>query len=227
MNPNDNCAVWLYGSHSRGDADEFSDVDVLYVSEDGRVAEFDGHFMDQPKNLSISNYSWAEIGKMSQYGSLFLRHIQLEGRPILEGQQARGRLERILSCLGPYQRASRDLLSFRTILNDISISLQDGQASLYFELSTLATVIRHTAILGSSLAGEPCFSRNDPIRQLVTHWNLPHEWVAEFPELYVYRLYAAGRAPRPREANVQHILTWCDRLDHILSLLEHHAIKKN
>ena len=227
MNPDANCAVWLYGSHSRGDADDFSDVDVLFVSEDGRVAEFDGYFVEQPKTLSISNYSWTEIGKMSQYGSLFLRHIQLEGRPILEGQQARGRLEKILSCLGPYKRVSRDLLSFRTVLNDISISLNDGQASLYFELSTLATVIRHTAILGCSLAGAPCFSRNDPIGRLAAHWHIPQEWVAEFPQLYVYRLYAAGRAPRPREANAQYILAWCERLDHILSLLEHHATKKS
>ena len=227
MIPDENYAVWLYGSHSRGDADEFSDVDVLCVSEDGRIAEVDGSFMEQPKSLSISNYSWSEIGKMSQYGSLFLRHIQLEGRSIQESQQARGRLERILSCLGPYKRASRDLLSFRAVLNDISMSLNDGQASLYFELATLATVFRHTAILGCSLAGEPCFSRNGPIGRLTTHWRLPQEWVAEFPQLYAYRLYAAGRASRPREATTQCVLTWCDRLDQILSLLEHHATQKS
>lgn len=227
MIPDDNCALWLYGSHSRGDADDFSDVDVLFVSDDGQVAEFDGHFVEQRRNLSISNYSWSEIGRMSQYGSLFLRHIQLEGRPILEGQQARGRLKRVLSSLGPYQRASRDLLSFRAVFDDISISLNDGQASLYFELSTLATVIRHTAILGCSLAGEPCFSRNDPIGRLATNLNLPQKWVADFPQLYVYRLYAAGRAPRPGEANSEYALTWCNRLDQMLSLLEHHATQKS
>jgi len=227
MIPHDNCALWLYGSHSRGDADDFSDVDVLFVSENGQFAELDEHFVEQRSNLSISNYSWNEIGRMRQYGSLFLHHIQLEGRPILEGRWARGRMERILSSLGPYQRASGDLLSFKTVLNDISISLDDGQASLYFELSTLATVIRHTAILGCSLVGEPCFSRNDPIGRLATHWNLPQKWVAEFPQIYVYRLYAAGRAPRPRHANAKYAMTWCNRLHQMLCLLEHHAHQKS
>lgn len=222
-----NCAVWLYGSQSRGDADEFSDVDVLFVSEDGRIEEVAGGLMAEPKNLSISNYSWNEIERMSQYGSLFLHHIQLEGQPILETPRARGRLKKLLSSLGPYQLASRDLLSFRTVLNDIRISLSDGQASLYYELSILATALRHTAILGCSIGGMPCFSRNEAIGQLTDLWKLPQQWVVEFPQLYAYRLYAVCRAPRPREASSEFILTWCNRLDLILSLLENHATKKS
>lgn len=227
MIPGGNFAVWLYGSHSRGDSDDFSDMDVLFVSEDGRIVEVDGYLMEQRKDLSISNYSWSEIGNMAQYGSLFLRHIQLEGRPILEGQLAKGRLEKILSSLGSYQRVSRDLSSFRTVLDDIYMSVNDGEASLYFELSTLATVIRHTSILGCSLARDPCFSRNDPIGRVTAHWKLPREWADEFPDLYTYRLYAVRRAPRPREATTQYVLMWCERLNQILTLFEHYATKKS
>ena len=212
-------AVWLYGSHSRGTADKFSDLDVLFVSgsetNDIAIAEL---FEPSPA-LSISQYSWSEIEKMARYGSLFLHHLELEGRPIFESTAAMGRLKSILLNLGPYRLASRDLSGFRTVLRDVVASINDGQASLIFELSTLATIFRHASILGCALAGFPCFSREEPVEKLMFTLKFPDSWASEFPKLYRYRLYADGRAPWVNGPSIEFTLTWCMRTQVLLDTL--------
>ena len=99
-------AVWVYGSMARGDSDDLSDVDVLVVGPDGEEA---GDLLktvglSEPK-VSISQYSWNEIQGMAAYGSLFLHHIRLEGRPLYEGESCNGRLSAIVSQLGEYALA--------------------------------------------------------------------------------------------------------------------------
>ena len=212
-------AVWLYGSYSRGTADKFSDIDVLFVSG-SETSDMDIKELFEPSPaLSISQYSWSEIEKMARYGSLFLRHLELEGRPIFESTPAKGRLKGILFNLGPYRLASRDLAGFRTVLHDVVASINDGQASLVFELSTLGTIFRHASILGCALSGFPCFSRKEPVERLMSAWNFPDRWAKEFPKLYEYCLYAAGRAPRVHDPSIEFTWTWCMRTQGLLDAL--------
>lgn len=213
-------ALWLYGSHARGNSDKFSDLDVLFVSSgEGNHCPMQD-LSDFAASPSISRYSWREVERMAQYGSLFLRHVQLEGRRVRETGSAKGRLSTILSTLGPYQLATRDLVGFRTVLSDASESLRSGAASLFFEVSTIATVFRHASILGCSLSGTPCFSRIEPVSQVVSGWRLPKKWADEFPRLYQYRLYADGRVARVNPPSNSFAWTWCRRTRRLLEKLQ-------
>lgn len=215
-------AVWLYGSHARGTADEYSDVDVLFVAADEQQ-EVDveslwvgsGSFGE----VSMSRYSWCEVEQMAAYGSLFLWHIRMEGRPIVETGTAAGRLASILSNLGPYQLARRDLVGFATVVRDVEESIRDEHASLTFEASTLGTVFRHACILGCALEGRPCFSRQEPVERLAAAWKLPTGWARCFPELYRYRLYADGRVMTIDGPERGWIRTWCARTRRLLEEL--------
>lgn len=213
-------AVWLYGSQSRGTADEFSDTDVLFVSGGESVDVNIEDLFDRGTALSISKYSWQEIETMASYGSLFLRHVKLEGRVIFESAAAKGRLKNTLSSLGSYQLASRDVEGFRTVLEDVGTSVGNGEASLIFEMATLGTVFRHASILGCALEGFPCFSRREPVEKLVSAWKLPNRWAREFPKLYGYRLYADGRAPQHYEPSMEFVRVWCMRTRMLVDKLE-------
>ena len=213
-------AIWLYGSHSRGVVDEFSDIDVLLVSESELEDSVVHDVFESPTGISISRYSWEEMERMAEYGSLFLRHVALEGRVVFETAQARGRLAKVFRGLGQYRLAWRDLAGFRTVLQDVGTSIAAGHASLVFESSTLGTVFRHACILGCALEGAYCFSRTEPVRRMISTLGLPVTWALEFPDLYRYRLYADGRAAMRQRPSIDFVRTWCGRTRMLLETLE-------
>lgn len=218
MSVGGDAAVWLYGSHARGDADAVSDVDVLLVSDSVAADDLRSLIPSGSAALSVAQYSWAEIEGMASYGSLFLRHLKLEGRPIVEANMVEGRLASLLSQLGSYRFAKRDLRGFWTVLRDIERSLaSDG--SLAFELSTLGTVVRHACILGCALSGHPCFSRFEPVRRIVKAWRLGPGFAEEFPSLYAYRLYADGRLRTVAPPSFKVAADWCQRAQCLLAEL--------
>ena len=218
MSPFNAQAIWLYGSHARGDADAFSDVDVLVVSES----------LDEPvlidcinlprRQMSVTRYTWTEIDGMVDTGSLFLRHLQMEGQPAYETLLAKGRLGSSLARLGPYRMARRDVRGFEEVLTDVRISLDSGGA-LIFELATLGTVIRHACILDCALAGQPCFSRLEPVRRACENRSPTYRWAADFEVLYRYRMYADGRLAEPPPLTEALAATWCGRADELVGAL--------
>lgn len=188
-------SVWAYGSVARGDADHLSDCDVLVVGPES--GELDTVMMEAGLNgdeVSISRYSWDEVVGMAKYGSLFLHHVRLEGRPLYENDACRGRLHTILGGLGEYALARRDVQGFKAVLGDVAESLQQGGAKA-FELSVLGTVIRHASILGCWLLGNPTFGRLGPVESFGTATGLAIS-MADFERLYMYRLYCDGRLER-------------------------------
>ena len=217
--PSDADAVWLYGSYSRGDSDGLSDIDVLLITDGQNLRPTYDALEDAASDVSVSCYVWDEIEMMAEYGSLFLHHLKLEGRPIAEGQRCQGRLRKILDGLGPYQLARRDLIGFRQVLNDVVESLSDGHASLQYELSTLGTVFRHASILSCALEGTFCFSRSGPVERVVVLTGLPKTWALEFRDLYDYRLFTDGRLTECEEPSVEVARTWCSRTGVLLDVL--------
>src|SRR5215510_14420602 len=95
-------AIWLYGSHARGDVDANSDRDVLVVGSASRDEVLE--LGDLNPNPSVSQYEWSEIEGMAEYGSLFLHHLRLEGRRVFEGPFSSGKLAHLLDNLRPYAR---------------------------------------------------------------------------------------------------------------------------
>lgn len=218
MTPSSTLATWLYGSHARGDADELSDVDVLMVSNSWDDAiEVDCLCMTGSEP-SVARYTWAEIDGMAECGSLFLRHLQMEGQPIIEAPLVKGRLSSTLSRLRPYKMAGRDVHGFEEVVNDVRRSLAFG-GSIIFELATLGTLIRHACILGCAIAGNPCFSRLEPVKRLSENWEGAANWAGDFESLYRYRLYADGRLRECSRPSVEFASTWCGRAEALLTEL--------
>lgn len=152
--------VWLYGSRARGDADAFSDTDVLVVGDPGADIDSAIAELDYPR-ITASFYSWNEIERMRSYGSLYLHHLAGEGRRLLASTSVPDRFPRLLADLPPFSRAREDLAGFRRALAESRASLRTGGWP-DFECEVVATVARHAAILGSYCVGEAAFGRERP-----------------------------------------------------------------
>lgn len=213
-------AIWLYGSHARGDADSISDMDIFVASNyEISIDDLTSYIPSLPQEISISRYNWLEIRKMADYGSLFLHHLRMEGSVIHESNSCRGELAAILSYMGKYKHIKRDIRGFWTVLKDVQESLNDG-GSPVFELSVVATVLRHSSILGCWVVGKPSFGRMKPVERFAEIRGLSPMIAEEFPTLYRYRLYVVGRIasveePMPYEADI-----WLERTMEIINSLE-------
>lgn len=195
-------AVILYGSHARGTADADSDVDLLLLGNPPgkevttRAAPFAGP-------VSASNYSWQEFDAMRADGSIFLRHICMEGRVLA----ARGRGTRAMKemrDLPPYRHVDRDLASFGQTLDDVRESLEEGGSPRY-ELSVVLALIRHCAILGSYLAGRLGFSIGGPLATIRSICSLDDTRVDAFDP--TYRRVNRGKLPRS-EGQLDDVWAW-------------------
>ena len=60
---------------------------------------------------------------------------------------------------------------------------------LIFDLSTLATIIRHCSILGCWLLRNPCSERIEPVKRILKQFNLNIFKIDEYVNLYKYKLY--------------------------------------
>ena len=186
-------AVWLYGSHARGVVDSCSDLDILVATDAlTPIEEIQGNVPVKLNNASLTVYSWSEIKLMAEYGSLFLQHLKLEAVPLYESPSHRGVLRGLLGKMSNYKHARRDVMGFRVVLDDVSEALSAGGRKEY-ELAVLATVVRHSSILGCWLLNRPSFGRLEPVSCFIASQDIESVVGDEFPILYDYRLYADGR----------------------------------
>src|SRR5262249_8056710 len=148
-----------------------------------RLASFTTH------RPSLSIYTWTEIEGMSSNGSLFLHHLRAEGRPLFEGTSVSGKLRSHLDRLKPYSRPRHDLEAFKAGLREARESLLGG-GSIPFELSVIATLVRHSSILGCYVMGQPTFGRISPVEFVAAKWGLGQSLVVDFSALYYYKLLA-------------------------------------
>lgn len=192
MNPPTGCAIWLYGSAARGDTDRLSDIDIFSVDATLDALETATRAFPKAK-LSISRYSRQEVTQMATYGSLFLWHVHLEGRPLHEEGDIGRQVRHLLDKLPPYARTNADIAAFQTAVSDVVESLQGGGSPL-FEAAALAMVIRHAAILGTYALGTPEFRRDGAIKRLAALLELPQPITETLARLQIYRLVEEGRS---------------------------------
>lgn len=76
-------AVFLYGSHARGDAEETSDVDVLQVTAVHTAPYAIGR-------LNVTCYTCDQLLRLAHRGSLFARHLVEEAVPLSDPKNLLG-----------------------------------------------------------------------------------------------------------------------------------------
>ena len=212
-------AVFLYGSHARGDADEFSDVDVLAVAPvKPNVDEIVPLLPVSTQGLlHISHYTWEEFDAMSRYGSLFLHHIAAESTALLYEGNAKARISTLLDSLSTYQLAERDLVGFRSMIDDVEEGLTAGLPPC-FELSVLGGVARHASVLACYLAGIPTFGRNCITRAVVA-LGMP-EVQRKLQIAQSFRLYEERKCGVPEEASIGDVEQVIEILTDIIDRME-------
>lgn len=177
----------LYGSRARGDDDLLSDIDMLYVADEPQRVPID----ESDPRLCVSQYNWREFRAMHQYGSLFLWHLKTQSRPVRYNSTGLVAYHRLMDTLPAFKRASKDIESFRLSLIDIQQALNCGDTAVEFELGSLATTLRHSAILGCYLLGKLEFGRYTAVETFCNMTGLPTQIAVEFVELYQFRMMVA------------------------------------
>ena len=211
-------ALWLYGSKARGDSDDFSDTDLLVIGKSIKDLKYAEKLI--PKGLlkmNLNFHSWKEIQIMAKYGSLFLHHLKTEGKCIYKGELAKDKLLYLFSTLKDYKKTKTDLKSFLKVVKETRQSLITNQM-LYFDLSVLATVIRHCSILGCWHLKKPCFNRIEPVKYLTKILGLSKINIEEYSKLYKYKLYIERRISK---SDVEEIKTspiiWIQNAENIIN----------
>lgn len=197
----------LYGSCARGDSGADSDIDVLLLGQQPLTL---GVNTAEGLRTAVTAYSWQEFQRMADYGSLFLHHLKQEGRVVGGSATGRARFDRVLSELPAYSRAMLDVSSFEMAIADVEEALSWGDTGLRYELSALATVIRHSSIVGCYLVGSPCFGRYDSVTRFVERTALDAEIAVDFPSLYQFRLAECRDMPAP-EPSMDEATLWVHR----------------
>ena len=81
----------IFGSYARGEADEYSDIDLVVIKETGlpfldRYTDFKGLFRVTRKALQILVYTQEEFDTMRENGNPFILNVVKDGIVIYETQ---------------------------------------------------------------------------------------------------------------------------------------------
>ena len=79
----------IFGSYARGEADEYSDIDLVIIKDTeipflDRYKDFDGLFRVMPKALEILVYTAEEFENMREGGNPFILNVVEDGIVIYE-----------------------------------------------------------------------------------------------------------------------------------------------
>jgi hypothetical protein len=208
----------LYGSHARGDADNLSDRDILLIADNsGQLTE------DLDSEIDIVCYTWDEFRGMASYGSLFLRHLLAEGRVLSGTCEGERKYSQLLTSLPSYSRVTQDLESFSLAINDAEQALMIGDSSIEFEIANLATVMRHSSILGCYLLGHDEFGRVGPVERCRVAFGMSSDFTRQFCDAYTFRMAVCRGHTIPFVPNMDYAVALVEAGRRLLAKVTEHA----
>ena len=140
--------VYIFGSVVRGEIDQFSDIDLLLISDES-IENIDSN--------KYSIYSPERIRELYSEGNPFAWHLYYESKLVYSCGQ-----DFLLSIGQPsrYANCKSDLLKFKRLFDDSISSINENEFSLVFDLAMIFLAIRNFATcytLGNY--EKPIFSR--------------------------------------------------------------------
>jgi predicted nucleotidyltransferase len=154
--------VWLFGSYVRDELESYSDIDVLFISDDDCSEMVERIVRDRICNLNqldISHYTQDGIANLISSGSLFTWHLKDEGKPLYE---ARPWLRNELDKMPPYKNHLQDLALLLHLAYEAGFSLHESPRTATFDAGILSTAMRNTAIILTNFLGHTDYSPHSP-----------------------------------------------------------------
>lgn len=140
--------VYIFGSEVRGEIDQYSDVDLLLISDES-LQNID------PNKYSI--YNPKRIKELYTEGNPFAWHLFYESKLVYTSGK-----DFLLSLGKPsaYTNCKSDLLKFKKLFDDSIISIRQNDFSIIFDLAMIFLAIRNFATCYTLGCYEkPIFSR--------------------------------------------------------------------
>ncbi|MEI6090619.1 MAG: nucleotidyltransferase domain-containing protein [bacterium] len=147
-------SIRVFGSYGRGDADSFSDLDILIVTnKNNDISEIANDFDDEilnrfHKKPSYAWYSKARIEAMYASGHLFAWHLYQESKPVYK---ITNDLIKILGKPNKYEDAISDAQSIYKIMNSIKPSIIISPINSVYESGVLFVCLRNLGLILSSV----------------------------------------------------------------------------
>ncbi len=143
----------VFGSAARGDADAMSDRDILIIDSDpvvlrtrARVLEADG--------WSVASYTFAKLEALARKGALFLQHLKLESRIVVDRED---RLAKLLAAFQPHSDYS-DELGENARLAALAAIVPEGNRGTLLAADILYVAVRNFGVLSLAERGVHAYS---------------------------------------------------------------------
>ena len=145
--------VAFYGSMVRGDQDQFSDKDVLLVSDD-ESALSRGRLSLSALGYSCACYNWTKLELLANRRALFIQHLKQETRIIVDRDN---RFQSLLANYSPASVYSTQIDAARTLVS-LTQYFPDTPRGIGWALDVLTIGFRNLAILTLANEGNYVFS---------------------------------------------------------------------
>lgn len=218
-------AVFLFGSVTRGEFDNNSDVDIFILIDDCSEEEYQRYKLDFAKQLDvpidwISLYRRSTIDNMAKYGSYFLWHIKLEGKELFAKDLY---FNDILNNLIRYTRVKNNIMEYKEICKDIEHSINKDNLTLYYELNLISSIIRNISIAILFMKNKYIFGRNLPVQLCLGMFKNKLLFnIDDYNELYKFRLYysRSGIKVKLKDVDKSYANEWLMNVNRLLDIAE-------